>query len=138
MSLEELALRQLDANFVFPFTYTGNLAPESMKFRLYNDTNKTRKIEYVRASVGGAPTGAGIIVDINKNDVSIFNEAINPANPPPASYPRVYIGVGANTGTSTPKPESLWLQGEYLTVAIDQIGSTFAGADLTINVVVSE
>lgn len=130
--MEEVALRQLDIDTVYTFTYTGNLGVEDMQFRLYNDTSNPRVISKVRASVGTAPTGSVVVVNVKKNGTSIFNSGSG------GGQGKVTIPAGQNTATSIPKTGTVWGKDEYLTVAIESIGSTFAGADLTINVVVSE
>lgn len=127
--MEEVALRQLDTDTVYTFTYSGNLGVEDMQMRLYNDTSNPRIISKVRASVGTPSTGTPITIDVKKNGATIFSTG---------NTGKVVILAGQNTATSTPKAGTVWGKEEYLTVSIDTIGSTFAGADLTINVVVSE
>ena len=129
MSLETVPLRQVEANLVFTFSYTGNLSPEPLTYRLYNDTGKARKITKVRASVGTAPTGSPVVVDVLRNGVSL---------PLQTSGAR---GLSIPQGLHTAVTQDItldWLQDQYLTVSILQIGSDTPGADLTINVVVSE
>jgi hypothetical protein len=82
-------------------------------------------ITKVKLVVKTAPTGAAIIVDVNKNGTTIFTTQGN----------RPQIAIGETTGDSgTPDVTSL-AEGDKITVDIDQIGSTIAGADLTIEVV---
>lgn len=79
-------------------------------------------IQNVRAAVGTAPTGASVIVDVNKNGSTIFTTQGN----------RPTIPASANvSGKSVPDVLSL-VDGDYLTVDIDQIGATIAGSDLTV------
>ncbi len=92
--------------------------------RLYND-DRALTISMVRASVGTAPTGASLIVNVLLGGVSIFSSQ--------ATQPT--IAVATQTATATPTTTA-WPVGSYLTVNIDQIGSTVAGADLTVTVVV--
>lgn len=70
-----------------------------------------------------APTGAAIIVDINKNGTSIWNT--NQAN-------RLQIAAAANSGSQTSFDTTSLAEGDYLSLDIDQVGSTVAGADLTV------
>lgn len=108
---------------VLPYSFMGNLVVSTGPFRLYNDTGSTWTIAGVRASVGTAPTGASIIVDINKNGTTIFTTQAN----------RPTITAAANTsGNVTNMDVTTVAAGEYLTVDIDQIGSTVSGSDLTI------
>ena len=82
-------------------------------------------ITKVKLVVKTAPTGAAIIVDVNKNGTTIFTTQAN----------RPQIAAGETTGDSgTPDVTSL-AEGDKLTVDIDQIGSTIAGADLTVEIV---
>jgi hypothetical protein len=108
-----------------PYSYTGTLAVTVGTFRLYNDMGATWTISGVRASVGTAPAGASVIVDVNKNGTTIFTTQAN----------RPTIAAGANTsGNVTNMNVTTVAAGEYLTIDIDQIGSTTAGADLTVQI----
>lgn len=105
------------------FSMSGTLTVTTGKSRVYNDTGRTLTITATRATVNTAPTGAAIIVDITKNGTSIFTTQTN----------RPTIAISGFTGVSG-VPNLTWANGEYLTVDIDQIGSTVAGADLTVQV----
>lgn len=74
------------------------------------------------ARVKTTPTGAALILDINKNGTSIWNT--NQGN-------RLQIAAAATSGSQTTFDTSTLAEGDYLTLDIDQIGSTVAGADLT-------
>jgi hypothetical protein len=102
----------------------GTLVVGTGVLRIYNDTGKTLTFVKVRISVGTAPTGATIIVDVNKNGTTIFT----------TQGGRPVIAISGNTGTSTAMDVTTLADGDYLTVDIDQIGSTIAGSDLTIQV----
>ena len=144
MAIEEVPLRQIAKDTVYTFTYSGNLGVEETKPRLYNDTNAPRVIKKVRASVGETASGVagvlggGVVIDIHKNGVSIFDESLSVLSEGVAFRRRLFIPSGEYTDISTPLDGIIWQEGEYLTVSIDQIGTVFPGADLTINVVVSE
>jgi hypothetical protein len=91
---------------------------------MYNDSGRTLTITSVRASVGTAPTGASVIVDVHLNGTTIFTTQGN----------RPTISPGAFTsGSATPDVTSV-AAGDYLTIDIDQVGSTVAGAYLTVQV----
>lgn len=75
------------------------------------------------AYVKQAPTGAAIIVDINRNGSSIWGAT--PAN-------RLTIADGLQSGSQTAFDTATLAEGDVLTPDIDQIGSTVGGADLTI------
>jgi len=70
-----------------------------------------------------APVGASILIDINKNGTSIWNTT--QAN-------RLAITTGNNSGTQTSFDTTSLVEGDILTFDIDQVGSSTAGADLTI------
>jgi hypothetical protein len=96
--------------------------------RLYNDTAAAWTIQGVRASAGTAPTGAAILVDVNINGTTIFTTQGN----------RPTIAISGNTsGKVTNMNVTSVAVGEYLTVDIDQIGSTIAGSDLVIQLEVA-
>lgn len=84
----------------------------------------TYTIEAVRATVGTAPTGAAVIVDVNKNGTTIYGTQTN----------RPTIAVTTNAANGGTASVTSVTTGDYLTVDIDQIGSTVAGADLVVSV----
>lgn len=75
------------------------------------------------ARVKTAPTGASIIFDINKNGTSIWNTT--QAN-------RLTIAAAASSGNQSSFDTTTLAEGDYLTLDIDQIGSTIAGSDATV------
>jgi len=88
----------------------------------------TLTIVKVKLVVKTAPSGAAIIVDVNKNGITIFTTQAN----------RPQITAGQYTGDSgTPNVTNL-AEGDKLIIDIDQIGSTIAGADLTVEVVAEQ
>lgn len=108
---------------IIPFSNTGTLAVQTGTHRLYNDSGATWTIISVRASVGIAPTGASIIIDVNKNGSTIFTTQAN----------RPTIAIAGNTsGKITNMNVTTIADGEYLTVDVDQVGSTVNGADLSL------
>jgi len=66
----------------------------------------------VRATVGSPSSGASVIVDVNKNGVSIFSTDLADAINLPS--------VGAS---------------DYVTVDIDTAGTTTPGSDLTVDII---
>lgn len=113
-------------HFLLPYSHAGTLAPTTGTFRLYAERAMT--ITQVRASVGTAPTGAALVVDVNKNGTTVFTTQSN----------RPSIAAGSNTATATAINVTSLAAGDYLTVDIDAVGSTVAGADLTVTVEVAE
>lgn len=121
--------RPVAPGMLFAFSKTGTLATGTGTYRIYNDTGDTLTIRAVRASVGTAPTGAAIIVDINKSvagtPTTIFSTQGN----------RPTIAASSNTsGKVTNMNTTSIADGEFFTVDIDQVGSTAAGADLTVQI----
>ena len=88
----------------------------------------TLTITKVKLVVKTVPTGAAIIVDVNKNGTTIFTTQAN----------RPQIAIGESTGDSGTPDVTALAEGDKLTVDIDQIGSTIAGADLTVEVVAEQ
>lgn len=94
--------------------------------RLYNDTGRALKILSCRATAAVAPTGAALTVDVNKNGTTIYTTQGN----------RPSIAISGVTNKSAAPDVQAWADGEYLTVDVDQIGSTIAGGGpLTVTVV---
>jgi hypothetical protein len=107
-------------------SYAGVLVAGSGTFRLYNDSGHTRRIQKVRASVGVAPVGQAAIIDVNVDGTTIFTNQAN----------RPTIAADAYTGVSPAPDVVAWPDGSYITFDIDQVGTTAAGGDLTVSVVV--
>jgi hypothetical protein len=106
---------------------TGDIIVLSSQLRFYNRTGRSRTIQGAWASAGTPPTGTDIIVDINKNGSTIFTTQGN--------RPRV-LG-GTNGGILTTPNDQSFLDGDYLTVDVDQIGSVTPGADVTVGLLVN-
>lgn len=107
------------------FAKEGTLATQTGAIRMPNELGVAMTIIEVILHVGTAPTGAAIIVDVNKGGTTIFTTQAN----------RPQVAIGANVGNSTSIDVASWTDGEYLTFDIDQIGSTVEGSDLTVTVV---
>ena len=97
--------------------------------RWYNRMGRDLVIVGAWASAGVAPTGADIIVDVNKNGTTIYSTQAN--------RPTVPATTNGGAISATPNVTSFAV-GDYLTVDIDQIGSTIAGGRLTIGIVVRQ
>jgi len=107
------------------FTVGSGLAVGSNPYRIYNATGQTKTISKVFLSVSDCPTGAAIIVDVNKNGTTIFTTQSN----------RPTIVESGYTGYTTSIDVTSWAADEYLTVDIDQVGAIIAGNYLTVHVV---
>jgi len=113
---------------VFPFCTSGDLAvtTDTTAIRLRLPYAATLVSAYATCST--APTGAAIIVDVHKDGTTIFTTQAN----------RPTIAVSAfDSGTAKTPDVTTFAAGSYLTVNVDQIGSTIAGAGLTVCVVLT-
>ncbi len=118
--------RLVEPGVIFAFSKGGTLTTGTGAFKIYNDTGETLTIKAVRASVGTAPTGASLIVDINIGGTTIFTTQSN----------RPTITAGNTTsGKVTNMDVTSIADGSYFTVDCDQIGSTIAGADLVVQII---
>jgi hypothetical protein len=109
-------------NPIFTFPVAGNLTTGT---RLTSALIVPKDLEIIKAYayVGTAPTNASIIIDINKNNSSIW--ASTQGN-------RLAIGSGAQSASQTSFDVTTLAEGDILTLDIDQVGATIAGADLTV------
>lgn len=78
-------------------------------------------IDY-RVRVGTAPTGAALIVDINKNGTTLFT----------TQSARPTVAVSTQLASTTAPAVTTFVNGDYISVDVDQIGSTVAGSDLVV------
>ena len=78
----------------------------------------------VRAAVGSAPTGASLIVDVHKNDTTIFTTQGN----------RPTIAAAGNVSDEETPDVTSVTDSDYLTLDVDQVGSSTPGSDLTVTV----
>jgi hypothetical protein len=79
----------------------------------------------VEAMVNTAPTGAAIVLDCNKNGTTIYTTQSS----------RPTIAISANSGAQVAPPDvTALVAGDYLTIDVDQIGSSVAGANLVVTV----
>lgn len=102
------------------FSASGQLTVRSGQHRWYNDTGQDRQVQTVRAAVGTAPAGSGLVVDLLRNGTSLAT---------------VTVPDGSTTATAT--PAATIAAGDYLTVDITQIGATVPGSDLTVTAVIA-
>lgn len=117
--------RLVEPGVVFAFSKASTLATGTGTFRIYNDCGETLTIKSVRASVGTAPTGASIVVDVNVGGTTIFTTQGN----------RPAIAASGNTsGKITNMDVTSIADGAYFTIDVDQVGSTVAGADLVVQI----
>lgn len=111
-----------------PLSVSGAVSVAVGTHRIYNDTTGNLTIAGVRASVGTAPTGASLKVDVNRNGTTIF--------PTQANQPTITAGSNT-TGKNTSAEVTDFAVGDYLTVDVDQVGSTVAGSNLVVQILVT-
>lgn len=104
------------------FYVAGTLSVASSPMRIHAPEAMT--VTNITAAVGTAPTGASLIVDVNLGGTTIFTTQGN--------RPTITSGNTEDL-SSTPDVTSI-AQNDVLTVDIDQVGSTVAGADLVVQV----
>jgi hypothetical protein len=104
------------------FTVPGTLSVGTGRAKFYIPGPIT--LGNVRASVGTAPTGADITIDVNKNGTTVFTTQTN--------RPKIFAGQTL-VSTSTPNITE-FTTGDYITVDIDTIGSLNPGMDLTVQI----
>ena len=129
----------IDANgkiFVPETTIPANLKTKSVAFYIGGDLTveadcmatiipQVMRITGIKAVVSTAPVGANVILDINVNGTSVYTTQANRPN----------IADGATSVTaSLPNIVDLVL-GDVISVDVDQIGITTAGANLSIVII---
>ena len=104
---------------VFPFSRSGLLEVVTGSARIYAPGGTTLSLKSARASVALAPQGSSAIIKLMKNGTTEL----------------VTLTIAANDYTSGRQTFTATLDvTDYLTVDITQIGSSYAGADLTVQV----
>jgi len=107
------------------FAFTGTAVVTTGVLRWYNRTGRTLTVVGCWAAANTQPTGADLVCDVNKNGTTIFTTQGN----------RPKVVVSTNGGVlATPDVTSV-TDGDYITVDLDIIGSTIAGANVTVGVV---
>lgn len=106
----------------YPVGVTGTLTVQPGTSLIYLEGSYV--IETVRAAVNTAPTGAAVIVDVLKNGVTLYTAGVG----------RPTIAAGTKTATGNTPAVTTFVAGDYFTVDVVQVGSTIAGADLTVTV----
>jgi hypothetical protein len=101
-------------NFEKQYTQTGTLTVGDAGIRWYPSSNIS--IKNIIARVITAPTGSDVVVSIKVNGSSVQSVTISDGT---------YSSLLASTSLSVN-------YGQYVTIAITQIGSTIAGSNLTV------
>jgi hypothetical protein len=107
------------------FSLDGNVSTGTGAHRWYNDTGAAITLVSARGTVGTAPVGATMLIDINNNGTSVWDST--QAN-------RITIADGGFTDEGGAFDDATVADGEYITVDVDQVGSGTAGADLVVTI----
>ena len=102
----------------------GDLEVGASPLKVYNKYGSTRTITKVFLSVGTAPVGADIVVQVYLDGVAIFDAGDEPT-----------IVDASSTGESVTFLDDQWLNGSYLTWEITNVGSSTAGANLVVHII---
>lgn len=114
-------------NRIVTFAKEGSIAVQTGTMRWYSKYGiASGTILSVFAAINSPPTGSAILIDVNKNGSTIFATQGN----------RPTIAQNANTSTGGNPDDTVIAEGDYLTWDIDQVGSSVAGVDLTVEVIV--
>lgn len=105
------------------YTVAGPVTPSTGKARLPSNGNYT--LAGAIATISTAPTGSSLIVDVLKNGTTIYTTAANRPTIPASGF--------VSQTMATPDVTAMAVN-DYLTINITQVGSTVAGADLTVTV----
>lgn len=103
----------------FTFTVEGDLQVDTGDLRFYAPGAMTSASAY--GSIDTPSVGADIIFDINKNGASILDGS------------KLVIAAGSNIGQCVPVVTTLAVN-DYLTMDVDQRGTTTPGADATVHI----
>lgn len=116
----------------YNYSAAGAVAVGAGKARFVNDTGVSVLLSNVSVHAGTAPTGAALIVDVNRNGTTVFTDQTK----------RPQLAAGATDGSSVPAlaggAQAVLAPNDVVTIDVDQVGSTVAGSDLTVVVDVIE
>ena len=107
---------------IITFSISGDLAVGLKNHRFYPPFDIT--ISDMVLSVGTAPTGAAILVDVNRSGTTIFTTQGN----------RPTVAVSGFVDTAAVPDVTTVTTSQYLQVEVDQVGSTVAGADAVLTI----
>lgn len=119
----ETLLGQATQTKALAFYIDGTLAAETNAISIMAPCALT--VTEIRAAVDTAPTGAALILDINKNGTTMYTTQAN--------RPTIAIN-GTSTTAVDPDATSIAL-GDKISVDIDQVGSTVAGENLSVIII---
>ena len=107
------------------FTVTGSISTAGLvPTRIYNVSGTDLTIHEVAISLGVAPTGQKVVIDVLKNGTSIFTSTAH----------RPEIAISGQYGSTTSIDHATWSSGEYLQIEVIQYGSVIAGSYLSVEI----
>jgi hypothetical protein len=124
-------LQTSHVHYAIHFAKTGTLAVGTnvtWEHIAVGDVDNPPSIERVVARVKTAPTGATLIVDVLKNGVTIFTNTAT----------RSTIPIGGNISSEAVPQIATLAPNDILSLNIAQVGSTIAGADLTVTITIKQ
>jgi hypothetical protein len=104
------------------FTVPGPLTTGQGVLRIYFPRAAT--ITNVWVSVGTAPTGSSVIFDVHRNGVTLFTTQAN----------RPTIAVSTFVDLASVPDETVISPTDFVTIDVDQVGSTIAGAEAVVGI----
>ena len=107
----------------FAFYIDGDLIVDTDLMSIISPITLT--ITEIRLAVSTAPTDAALIIDINKNGTTLYTTQGN----------RPTIAASGTSATATDPDVTALAVGDILSLDVDQIGSTIAGANLSVIVI---
>ena len=108
------------ADQMFTLQHKGNLATGTKEIVRMPFAGK---ISAVTAAVTTAPVGSTAIFDLHKNGTTVYTTQGN----------RPQIAAGSTSATAANLPDVVtWAAGDRLSLEIDQVGSSTAGANVTL------
>jgi hypothetical protein len=108
---------------LYQVSISGNLIVGTNQTPIIKIT-QSETIQKVYADLKDDPTGQSVLFDINKNGSTIWSTQAN----------RLAVGAGAVAGSQTAFNTTDLVEGDVLTVDVDQIGSGDPGEDATITI----
>jgi hypothetical protein len=111
---------ELEGVYLASFAQSGVLSTTTGTFRFRFPADAF--LIGASAAVAVAPTGASLIVDVHKNGTTIYTTQAN----------RPTIAASGFAASETAPDVTTITTGDYLTVDIDQVGSSVTGEDLTV------
>lgn len=105
----------VSGGFTVPYTYEGQLSLNTGIYRKYINSSTT--LNYADLFLTTASSGSSVVISINKNDSGVSTLTLD----------------SGQTSSLNNLINISFIQGDYLTVDIDQVGSIYSGKDLVMN-----